>query len=1063
LGQPGPLNLVRDMAGNSARVSVDSSFPGYVAGVLVDGKWVAPGEEQDLGNGSPDTLGNSGNTWVSAAQPAEHWVRLDWERTVTLNEIAVWWTKDDWRPQAFRVEYLSDESWVPLTGEPVWYRPTERRSALTFAPREVQVVRLIQHAAGGPDRGFLAAQEVLAFLRTDPAAGPAGVRRLTAAEAAQLAPMSFERNLARLDETQPGAAAALAYLEAGATADCPALADGRLDAAAWPEGAVAAGVQWPIQHVLDGADLHFTHRATPAAAAGLRAEYFDGRRWVRDIRPEDTICRADARLVKVLFRPVATTGFRVLGTDGASRELLRGLTELEVNRYVPATPSTWPAHLTDRPGLGEERLAAIGEPAYEALASQTLSMIPAHALLGLKDLTGEIGVAWDGTVVAAQRFHVAVGKERLTLARYRDTVTRKLIDGWRPGVITSGRMEDLALRQTAFVFYSDRERTRPALFLRVDVTNLGPAPFEDTLTVRCGHGQVSGSALVHNGQIVLAAAQPPQAGAEVGEMRVPLSIPPGDTAFVDFAAPHTVSVPVAETAAYPTVGFDAALAGFRAYWDDLLAPAMQLKVPEDRVNRMYRAVLTQLFINADGDIMPYGSAPSVYDGNLYGVEESFAMLALAYWGYFADAQRYMDATYLTPEFLKKVPDYKVYADRHQQYRNGLQPHYATTLFRFCRDRGWIEKHLQLMRDCAEWTMAQRRTTMQEEGGEKPLHWGMLPKWSYGGDIAGLQCYALYANFACWRGLRDTAWLLAQLGDTEASGRYATEADVYRGVLDRAVEGNYQPDHKPPFLPLQLYATEPVGDDYHQLFAGILLDLLPFTPGGEQERMVTDFLEQNNLLFCGLPRFRRDVGAGGLDGLYGLGYVLSRLHQGRTREFLLGFYGFLAYNLERDTFASRETNLLYASDLHVRSAYKVPDMSDPIPCSSAVALHYLRHMLLTEEVGEGGMPSGDLRLLAGVPRAWLADGERIEVAAAPTQFGEMSMQVRSEVAGGRITATITPPGRDPWREIHLRLPHPEGARLKGVSVNGADWDRFDPAGEIIALTPAAGRFEIVARY
>ncbi|HPM84930.1 MAG TPA: hypothetical protein PLF81_29710 [Candidatus Anammoximicrobium sp.] len=36
------------------------------------------------------------------------------------------------------------------------------------------------------------------------------------------------------------------------------------------------------------------------------------------------------------------------------------------------------------------------------------------------------------------------------------------------------------------------------------------------------------------------------------------------------------------------------------------------------------------------------------------------------------------------------------------------------------------------------------------------------------------------------------------------------------------------------------------------------------------RWITDFLEEDNRMFCLLPRFRRDVGAGGLDALYGIG-------------------------------------------------------------------------------------------------------------------------------------------------------------------------------------------------
>jgi len=520
---------------------------------------------------------------------------------------------------------------------------------------------------------------------------------------------------------------------------------------------------------------------------------------------------------------------------------------------------------------------------------------------------------------------------------------------------------------------------------------------------------------------------------------------------------------IRELAAYRQTDWAAALSEFRRYWDEMLAPAAAIEVPEAHVVNMVRAVLTQLMINADGDIVPYGSDPSWYSGRLYGVEEGYAMMALAQAGFLNDAQRYMDGTYLTPQFLVKVPEYKKYEDRHQQYRNGLQPHYAVSAYRLSRDRTWIERHLPLLRQCAEWTLAERRKTMVLENGERPLHYGLLPKWSYGGDISELQCYALYANFACWKGLVDTAWLLQELGDLKAAERYRADADDYWQSIERAVEGNYRREHQPPFLPLQLYADQPVGDDYDQLFAGTLLHLHAWDPAGRQIRYVTDFLEQDNRTFCLLPRFRRDVGAGGLDGLYGLGYILTKLQQDRIDEFLLGFYGYLAFNLERSTFAARETNLIYASDLHLRSRYKVPEMSDPVPCSAAVAVQLLRHMLVTETRPAPDQPADGLRLLAGAPRAWLADGRTIRLQRLPTEFGMVSLEVVSSAAQGRIEASIEPPKRNPCNAVQLRLRDPQGRRLVRVRVNGRPLSEFDADRDLIRLPPGSGEYRVVAEF
>jgi hypothetical protein len=354
--------------------------------------------------------------------------------------------------------------------------------------------------------------------------------------------------------------------------------------------------------------------------------------------------------------------------------------------------------------------------------------------------------------------------------------------------------------------------------------------------------------------------------------------------------------------------------------------------------------------------------------------------------------------------------------------------------------------------------------MSLEEGRKPLHWGLLPEWAYGGDIHEVKCYAFYGNYCCWRGLADTGWLLEELGDSETARRYVVEAREYRAAIDRAVDSSYVKDHQPPFLPLRLYASRADEQmDYYQLFAGCILDLMPFEKGSKHLRWISDFMEEDNRMFCRLPRFRRDVGPGGLDALYGKGYLRSMLQEDAVREFLLGFYAFLAFNMDRETFASRETNLLYSSDLHVRSSYEVPDMSDPLPCSSAVALQLLRHMLVSEEAGGPGEFSGNLLLLPAVPRAWLRDGQAIRVAGAPTHWGPVSLVVRSLVRSGLIEAEISPPARGACRAIRLRLRHPEARPIRSVAVDGAPWREFDPAGEWITLSGRGEPCRVVVSY
>ncbi len=1053
-------NLVRDAPDARPTLRVDSTYAGYAADVLTDGRWVELGKEITQDYGSRDRLGNSGNSWVSAAvEGVEHWVRLDWPRAVELNQVSIWWTQPPWYPKAFRVEFFRDGAWIPATSAGDWWVPTQQHSTATFPAVTTASLRVVQHPGGGPDRGFLAVQEVAVFHQPQAAGGLLGARPLVPEELQTLTPARLERNLARLHVDQPGADEALVWTAAGATGPQPRLQDGDVKASvALPDG-VLPGVAWPIQHVLDGGAVFFSEG--PPKEGSLVVEIHDGERWAPLHTGLQVAADATRRCLAFTCEPVATTGVRFQLAAGWPT-----VTEIELYRYLPARPDVWPERLVTGNRFERELLAGGREPSFAGLSTAALSMVPTYALLGLKDAPREIGVTWDGTVVSQWPIRFSFGVRPQSLAACRDTVMRTLVDDWRPGVVVQGQLRDLRVTQTAFVSFAGPNRTKPALFVQIELANLGSSTLETAVHARvdawASELKFVDGALTAKGRAVLVVGEGWSLG-ESGRIVRTLKLPPGGKQTEKLVQPCDEVAEIRELAAYRQTDWAAALSEFRRYWDEMLAPAAAIEVPEAHVVNMVRAVLTQLMINADGDIVPYGSDPSWYSGRLYGVEEGYAMMALAQAGFLNDAQRYMDGTYLTPQFLVKVPEYKKYEDRHQQYRNGLQPHYAVSAYRLSRDRTWIERHLPLLRQCAEWTLAERRKTMVLENGERPLHYGLLPKWSYGGDISELQCYALYANFACWKGLVDTAWLLQELGDLKAAERYRADADDYWQSIERAVEGNYRREHQPPFLPLQLYADQPVGDDYDQLFAGTLLHLHAWDPAGRQIRYVTDFLEQDNRTFCLLPRFRRDVGAGGLDGLYGLGYILTKLQQDRIDEFLLGFYGYLAFNLERSTFAARETNLIYASDLHLRSRYKVPEMSDPVPCSAAVAVQLLRHMLVTETRPAPDQPADGLRLLAGAPRAWLADGRTIRLQRLPTEFGMVSLEVVSSAAQGRIEASIEPPKRNPCNAVQLRLRDPQGRRLVRVRVNGRPLSEFDADRDLIRLPPGSGEYRVVAEF
>lgn len=123
---------------------------------------------------------------------------------------------------------------------------------------------------------------------------------------------------------------------------------------------------------------------------------------------------------------------------------------------------------------------------------------------------------------------------------------------------------------------------------------------------------------------------------------------------------------------------------------------------------------------------------------------------------------------------------------------------------------------------------------------------------------------------------------------------------------------------------------------------------------------------------------------------------------------------------------------------------------------AVFLSNFRNMLVME--------MGDrLWLARATPRAWLEQGQRITVRAAPSHFGTLSYEMISDVDHGRITATLEMPSRQVPREVLLRLRHPRAAPIKTVTINGKLWTDPCRDSETISLKGVSGKVTVVAQY
>jgi hypothetical protein len=457
-------------------------------------------------------------------------------------------------------------------------------------------------------------------------------------------------------------------------------------------------------------------------------------------------------------------------------------------------------------------------------------------------------------------------------------------------------------------------------------------------------------------------------------------------------------------------------------WKSFLARSVTLVTPETRVNDAWRAMLIGTYMLAVGDRLNY-SAGNAY-AKLYEGESGDVLRSVLLFGHLDDAR-----VMLKPllEFDRKATRFHVAGHKLQL----LAYYYWIT-----RDAKTVREYEPLWRPAVELILTSR---------EKET--GLLPKDNYAGDIAE-QVYSLNSNANCWRGLRDVAAMLEDMGEKDEAEKVRSVAAEYRNVILDAVAKSERLDAKPPFIPIALLADEPAHDpltatrtgSYYDLMCPYVIGSEIFGQGSKREDWLIGYLQQHGGISMGMIRTMPVQGQfkdqPGVNPLYGLRYQMALLRRDEREKAIVGFYGQLAQGMTRGTFIGGEGSRFVHGDANGRSFYLPPNSA-----SNAAWLITLRNLLIQDwDLDEDARPD-TLRLLFAAPRAWLADGSVISVDKAPTMFGPVSFDVKSRLGDGSVQVRVTPPPRE-LKSMLLRASVPEGWRVEGVEIDGADAKLID---------------------
>ena len=747
-----------------------------------------------------------------------------------------------------------------------------------------------------------------------------------------------------------------------------------------------------------------------------------------------------------------------------------------------------------------KKILAAGEPSYQALRAAYPGKVLDRTVLGsysdpaqpVNGYNDEFAIYWNGAIAAnlikgAQPLahntviEFRVGPDRELLGRVRKNYSSiGYEDGYLPIVTATYTKDGIQYRELALAHKPSREtggwdiayvdfaltnassvKRRAELFEHV-ILNDGSQP-----------GFARGQIVDQTGGVLLSDSDP-QASFDKASALVShgFDLAPGETRRVSFKIPY---IPDSKGLLRPAseADFDAAHSAERDLWRGLLAGAASIDVPEPRINDVWRSLLLQNLVLADGPRFTYGSGLR-YNDSTYPYENGFATHVFAMYGMkdYADA---MQAGFLPMCVTREG------AGRKYQNRRAMVLHHLLENYRLTGKTDLFDRFKSDYYRVADEIVSDRRGTMTETRGEKPLYWGLLPPDKPGVDVqASTQTvYVPAHNITNCQGLQDFGRFLTVTGiDARRGQRYLSEAADFRKTLMSAMQrAAIRVPGRPPFVDLQTllfrdtpdYGPNPYDDlalgrlqgTYFHYWVDMEFHFNFFNPNDEVGQWLADYVEQRNGFVLGLTRARAQTGQpyGWVNNVYDGGYYNYRLRRGQIPEFLLGLYSRMAFGMSRHVYVASEGSPFIGYNTE-NGGYVGADYSFPNSAANADTLLMLRNALVLEELKDN-VETGKLFVLRGAPRAWFEPGKTIRFRRLATYFGDISFTTSSDASGRRMRARVEPPpGR--WSSLEISFRHPGSKPIRQVKVNGAKHTDFDPEGTV-RLAHAAGPLAVQVFY
>jgi len=573
------------------------------------------------------------------------------------------------------------------------------------------------------------------------------------------------------------------------------------------------------------------------------------------------------------------------------------------------------------------------------------------------------------------------------------------------------------------------------LFLRVRATNTewvpryaylkAPAPFADGQHHALDHAYqpATGTSIIAGDRVFCTASEDGQPLAHEETSRL---LQPGETVVFEVRVPHR-PISTERAAALRIRTHDEALGQCRSFWRQKLAAAATVELPERRISEMVAAGLLHL------DLVAYGEEPVGTLAPTIGVYAPIGSESAPIIQFFDSVGRGDLAARSLQYFFDKQHD-----DGFMQNFGGYMLETEAALwsvgehYRYTRDTAWVREVLPGVSSAVQYIIENRRR-QQAEGGQ--AHGLIVGKTADPEDPFAAFMLNGYAYLGLSRAAEMVSDINEDLAEAWAAEAAALRRDI-RAALDEAVGQS-------PVVPLgngHWVRTAPPWPGQPGPLVLDQSDAQWFTHGAASLRdtllgplwlvfqEVLDPAEPlaGDLLAYHSELFFHDNSA--FSQPYYSPHPLLHLRRGEVKEFLSAYYTMVA------SLADPETYSFWEHYFHA-SPHKTHE--------EAWFLMQTRWMLYLERGDE-------LRLLPGIPRAWLAAGERLRLTQVQSYFGAVDLEVQVDPSGNAMAVQVRcDPEREPARVV-IRLPHPSGRRATTTSAG-----TYDAVTECVTVEPVDG--------